>query len=343
MKPVFLSYRHNDSADITARIFDHLSRRFGASNIFRDVDSIPLGADFREALKNAVQSCGAMVAVIGNTWLDSKDAGGNRRLDDINDWVRIELEAALEHDIPVIPALVGDTTLPDATKLPERLTAITFRQLTHVRPDPDFSTDIERLTRALESYVGTSPLESPLQKSFRFKIELEPVSQGRRLDLGKPHGIVYAGGCKFRMTLANTGMGPLIVSSMKLTSRWEPIEALTLERMKILYKGILLPHQLFIHLTKQGFQGWWLLSYGERLSDVSRPFDQSAVDLFHSEGQPRLMFRINAGESEVIDGTLQPQDEGLYDVQFSALATNAQSEKSAKTMKPTRIAKVSFR
>lgn len=343
MKPVFLSYRKKDSSDITGRMFDHLSRRFGVSNIFRDIDSIPPGADFRKTLRIAVQSCGVMVAVIGNAWLDAKDAAGNRRLDDVDDWVRIELEAALERDIPVIPALLGDAVLPDAAKLPDPLTVLTFRQATRVRPDPDFATDIERLARALESYLGTTPQESELQKTFRFSIELEPVSHGRRVDLGEPYGTVYAGGCKFRITLANTGTAPLTVSSMKFTSQWQPIDALALEKMKILYKGILLPHQLFIHLTKQGFHGWWLLSYGDRLSDAPRRFDQSAGDLFQSEGEPRLMFQIKPGEFEVIDGTMQPQDEGLYEVRLSALASNAKSEKSAKAMKPTRIAKVSFR
>src|SRR5690348_9387502 len=105
MKPVFLSYRRTDSSAITGRLADHLVSRFGAPNVFRDMDSIPPGADFRSSIRSAVHSCGAMVAVIGESWLDP-------RLHDPNDWVRIELESALERDIPVIPALLGETPLP---------------------------------------------------------------------------------------------------------------------------------------------------------------------------------------------------------------------------------------
>jgi hypothetical protein len=343
MKAVFLSYRRSDSRDITARIFDHLSARFGKGSVFRDVDSIPPGADYRTALKNAVQSCVALIAVIGAGWLEAKGADGKRRLEDSNDWVRIELEAALERDIPVIPALVDDVLLPEPSTLPDALAALSFRQTIRIRPDPDFATDLQRLASALEAYLGTITQDSELQRTFRFAIEIKPVSHGRHLDLGEPHGPVYAGGCKFRITLANAGTVPLVVTSMKLATRWQQMDAPALQRVQVLYKGVMLPHQLFVHLRRDGFSGWWLLSHGDSVAEQRRPFDHLASDLFQAEGQPALMFQIKPGESEVIDGTIQPEDDGIYEVRLSALATNARFERSAKITKPIQILKASFR
>jgi len=342
MKSVFLSYRRSDSADITGRIFDHLSARFGKGRVFRDVDSIPAGVDYPTTLRNAVQSCSALVAIIGAGWLEAK-SDGKLRLVDSNDWVRIELEAALERDIPVIPALVDNVALPEPSRLPPALGGLAFRQSIRIRPDPDFSTDIQRLASALEGYLGTVAQDSELQRTFRFAIEIKPVSHGRHLDLGEPHGTVYAGGCKFRITLVNAGTTPLVVTSMKLASRWQQMDAPALERVQVLYKGVMLPHQLFVHLKRDGFSGWWLLSRGDTVSEQRRPFDHLASDLFQAESQPALMFQIKPGESEVIDGTIQPEDDGIYEVRLSALATNGRFERSAKATKPIRILKASFR
>src|SRR5262245_30466811 len=91
---VFISYRRADSADITGRIYDRLTERFGKEHIFKDVDSVPLGVDFRKHVGDLVQRCDAVIAIIGNQWV-SAQAGGSRRLDDARDLVRIEIAAAL--------------------------------------------------------------------------------------------------------------------------------------------------------------------------------------------------------------------------------------------------------
>jgi hypothetical protein len=105
MSKIFISYRRTDSADVTGRIFDHLMVRFARDDLFKDVDSIPLGIDFRKSISDAVQSCDVVLAVIGRNWLDSKDKQGNLRLSNPDDFVRIELEAGLERNIPVIRQL----------------------------------------------------------------------------------------------------------------------------------------------------------------------------------------------------------------------------------------------
>jgi hypothetical protein len=148
---VFISYRRQDSADVTGRIYDRLVQRFAREQIFKDVDSIPLGVDFRSHLEGVVGRCTLLLAVIGPAWLGAAGAKG-RRLDDPSDFVRIEIEAALARGIPVIPILVGGATPPDANELPPGLAALTFRNGISVRPDPDFHRDMDRLIAGLESH-----------------------------------------------------------------------------------------------------------------------------------------------------------------------------------------------
>ena len=149
MSKIFISYRRTDSADITGRMFDHLMLRFSRDGLFKDVDSIPLGVDFRKSISDAVQSCDVILAVIGRNWLYSKDKQGNPKLSNPNDFVRIELEAGLDRNIPVIPVLVGGADMPEIEELPISLRPLVYRNAILLRPDPDFSGDIQRLTRAL--------------------------------------------------------------------------------------------------------------------------------------------------------------------------------------------------
>ena len=106
---IFISYRREDSADISGRINDRLVERFGKNAVFKDVDSIPIGRDFRRHLQEAVGRCDALLVIIGKQWCDATDEHGKRRLDDPRDHLRIEIETALERgDIPVIPVLVQE-------------------------------------------------------------------------------------------------------------------------------------------------------------------------------------------------------------------------------------------
>jgi hypothetical protein len=148
---IFISYRRQDSADVTGRIYDRLIQRFEREQVFKDVDSIPLGVDFRAHLGDVVGRCNLLLAVIGPQWLNVGGPNG-RRLDDAGDFVRIEIEAALARNIPVIPLLVGGAELPSERDLPPSLAAITFRNGIAVRPDPDFHRDMDRLVAGLESH-----------------------------------------------------------------------------------------------------------------------------------------------------------------------------------------------
>jgi hypothetical protein len=145
MPRIFISYRRNDSADVTGRIRDRLEARFGRDAIFTDVDSIPLGANFKAYIDEQVSRCDCVLAVIGPRWLSATDAKGSRRLDDPRDFVRAEVEAALARDVPVIPVLVQGASMPAADQLPASLGPLALRNGLRVRPDPDFRKDMDRL------------------------------------------------------------------------------------------------------------------------------------------------------------------------------------------------------
>jgi TIR domain len=149
-RTVFISYRRTDSRDVTGRIADRLTEHFGHDAVFKDVDSVPLGRDFRTHIAAAVQRCDVLLAVIGPTWLSVQDDDGRRRLTQPNDFVRIEIETALARDIPVVPVLVNEAALPTAESLPKGLKDLAYRQAARVRPDPDFHTDVSRLIQGLD-------------------------------------------------------------------------------------------------------------------------------------------------------------------------------------------------
>ena len=150
---IFVSYRRSDSADIAGRIYDRLTGKFGRGPIFKDVDSIPLGLDFKEFLDRKVSECNVLLAIIGDRWLEASDSTGKKRLDDPTDFVRIEIASALERGIPVIPLIVRGAYMPPEESLPNGLKKLAYRNGIHIRPDPDFHRDMDRLIAALEQYL----------------------------------------------------------------------------------------------------------------------------------------------------------------------------------------------
>ncbi len=125
---MFLSYRREDAAGHAGRLYDDLTQRFGAERVFMDVDAIAPGAAFAQVIESAVSSCDVLLAVIGTRWLTATDREGRSRLSDPQDWVRLEITAALDRDIPVIPLLVQGASMPDAEALPPLLAPLAGRE-----------------------------------------------------------------------------------------------------------------------------------------------------------------------------------------------------------------------
>lgn len=127
---IFLNYRRSDAAAWAGRLFDRLEERFGAERLFMDVDSIPAGRDVVEFLEEQVGQCDVCLAPIGPTWLSATNPETDRRrLDDPNDFVRIEIVSALGRGVRVIPVLLEDTPVPPAERLPEPLRPLTRRRV----------------------------------------------------------------------------------------------------------------------------------------------------------------------------------------------------------------------
>jgi len=152
----FINYRREDSGAYAGRIQDRLAPEFGRGNLFMDVDSIPIGADFVKTLGDEVGKCNVLLAVIGPKWLDVRDENGDRRLDNPDDFVRIEIATALQRNIPVIPILIDDATVPKADQLPEDLKALVRRNAHYVR-HASFHTDVDKLIRRLLELGRSSP------------------------------------------------------------------------------------------------------------------------------------------------------------------------------------------
>ena len=133
---IFISYRRGDSEGQARALSIELANYVGEGSVFIDVDSIALGRDFRQSLHESLESCDAVLALIGPNWLDIRDPAGRRRLDDPDDFVRQEIAAALKRNIPVTPVLLQGASMPAQERLPDDLKDLVFRngfELSHMR------------------------------------------------------------------------------------------------------------------------------------------------------------------------------------------------------------------
>ncbi len=155
MAKIFICYRREDSKWPAQWIYNDLTNHFGAESVVFDVDTIPLGTDFREYLNHQVSKCEILLAVIGDQWIELL----KQRLDQPNDFVRIEIQAALERNIPVVPVLVGKAPVPNTKNLPPELMTLAYRQATEVHAGPDLQTHLKRLISGLDRLIAEKDAE----------------------------------------------------------------------------------------------------------------------------------------------------------------------------------------
>jgi len=142
---IFVSYRREDSQAWADRIADDLKQSFGSKAVFQDVEAVPPGRDFREHLRSQLARCQLMLVVMGPEWVGAKYTSGSRRLDDEQDWVRVEIEIALQRSLPIIPVLAGKATMPSPESLPAAIRPLAFKTALPIRANPDFRNDMDRL------------------------------------------------------------------------------------------------------------------------------------------------------------------------------------------------------
>ena len=147
---IFVSYRREDSLHVTSHICTHLCNQFGRESVFRDLDSMPLGVDFRRHIEQTIGDCSVLLAIIGKDWLDAVDPSGRRRLDDPGDPVRVEIESALKRQIPVIPILVKGAPMPEEDQLPDTIKQLKYQAGISIHEDY-FQAGMERLIKQLQN------------------------------------------------------------------------------------------------------------------------------------------------------------------------------------------------
>lgn len=156
---ILINYRRGDNSGYAGRLYDHLQDKFEPQQIFRDVDSIAPGLDLVRELNERVAECDVLLAVIGNDWIGARNAAGGRRLDDPDDFVRIEIAAALRQDKQVIPVLVDGAQMPRADELPEQLRPLARRNAVRLTSER-FRADTQGLVKALQqAFEETEILE----------------------------------------------------------------------------------------------------------------------------------------------------------------------------------------
>jgi hypothetical protein len=175
-----ISYRREDAAPITGRIYDRLQKQFGSDQVFMDIDNIPPGVDFRSHISESLERCNALLAVIGSHWAGPVRAG-RRRIDDTADFVRLEVGHALKRGIPVIPILIDDATMPQPDELPSDLEGLPFRNALRVDSGIDFHHHVDRLCAALQRFKER-PV-SPLPKTPESEPVVESVATPKRQEV----------------------------------------------------------------------------------------------------------------------------------------------------------------
>jgi len=208
---IFISYRREESRWSARSIHDRLCRDFDPKQIFMDIDAIALGEDFVKAIETTVAKCDVLIAVIGNNWLTSKDSHGDRRLDKSEDFVRMEIGAALKREIRVIPVLVDGALMPQSTDLPEDLKPL-VRHNALLITDTSFDGDCQRLAATIKQVLEEAAAKEQERGSDRKAVPSTPKAprdkegpkRFMRLWYLEPSSDASGGGCRPFMANAET-------------------------------------------------------------------------------------------------------------------------------------------
>ena len=185
MGGIFISYRREDTEEKTRLLYNQLVQHFGSGKpIFMDLDNLKPGEDFVKKIEDSVASCDVLIAVIGPQWQTVKNNKGQQRLADPNDWVRLEIQMALEREIQVIPVLVEGAHMPNRADMPKVIGKLSERQAVDLT-DIQFETDTRRFVLGLEmvhipkgSYLsGVSRVHATIQHDYW--MDIFPVTNER--------------------------------------------------------------------------------------------------------------------------------------------------------------------
>ncbi|MGO9486116.1 MAG: toll/interleukin-1 receptor domain-containing protein [Rhodomicrobium sp.] len=150
---IFLNYRRSDTSAAAQLVARELTSQLGEDAVFLDVHGIPLGVNFHDYLQQQIALSSMMLVLIGPNWLTLPDERGRRRLDNPNDFVRLEIEAAFRYEKPVVPLLIDDTPFPKENELPDSLKPLIRSNGAVVRLGAYFQEDVSRLATQLQRFI----------------------------------------------------------------------------------------------------------------------------------------------------------------------------------------------
>jgi hypothetical protein len=165
MTEIFVAYRRDDTAATTRRVADNLARLYGRDAVFTDFCAIPAGVDFVDYLEQGVQCCRLVIAMIGVNWLGlHREKNDSRRIDNPLDFLRLELEMALKHGVPILPVLVDSAAMPQRRDLPQSIVGVVDRQPILLR-DETFEVDYAALEKRVIELRGEAPASKPTTRT----------------------------------------------------------------------------------------------------------------------------------------------------------------------------------
>jgi hypothetical protein len=190
MSGIFISYRRASSSAVTYRLVDELKERFGEDSLFFDAESIDPGVPFDQAIQTALSKCTIALIVIGPTWISIADDEGKRRLDNAEDWVRREVNAAMHSHARVIPVLVEGASVPTAHDLPANIQELSGLQAFTFAKSPEYwDFDVDRLEKSLRKVDKSLPNPNPKPKLDDPKPVTKP-GFSKKVMIGIPLGVV---------------------------------------------------------------------------------------------------------------------------------------------------------
>jgi TIR domain-containing protein len=202
MPRIAISYRRADTSAIAGRIFDRLVAHFGKDALFMDIDSIPVGVDFRSHIEKTLQHVDVLIAIVGVNWL-AIGADGKARINEENDPVRLEIKTAVERKTPIIPVLVEGAKMPSSLHLPAEFGNFAFLNAAEVSSGRDFRTHTDRLIGAINQILGIDGSVDNYQATIT--AISQPVPEGKSPVAGSHHmGIVqYVGASLILLLVAH--------------------------------------------------------------------------------------------------------------------------------------------
>ncbi len=219
---VFINYRRDDTANAAGRLYDRLEHHYGEDHLFMDVDKIAGGIDFVEELEQRLEETDVLIVVIGSNWLAAQDDNtGSRRLENPDDFVRLEIERALARDLEVIPLLVDGAAMPRPEDLPSSLHALSRRnamRLTHERFRADAQGLISNIDQAFDRIR---------ERREAARLEEEAETKRRRAEEARRQQQAEDQRREQARLDAIAGLSPEQISAAEAVANWEFIKEST--------------------------------------------------------------------------------------------------------------------